>query len=327
MKSMTCKNIYKTLLRCAIFATMINTANIAAAQADFELSQRWFNESLYNPASAGNSFTTSFFLHARLQWVGMKGAPSTQAASFDTYAEPINSGFGINFMNDKLGFTNTMNARLMYAYYLPLGSNSAVSLGLSAGILSKNRNITGAVVDNETDPEFAYGNYTYISPDFDFGFEYRGPFKFGAAIRHIGTLSKSEIPKQTVNIWSYFSARFNIAEQAAIEPLASVQKAKTLWGEAGLLFYFMKTTSRDKYNDKFWVGGTYHTNNSLTLLAGVNVTPKFRFGYSFGHGLGNISHLSKWGTHEIFLAYQFNRIFYKDELCPAYRNAGVGRRR
>jgi type IX secretion system PorP/SprF family membrane protein len=312
-----------------LVASQIFAVVSAKAQSDADLTQRWFNESLYNPAAAGNSFTTGLFLHARQQWAGMPSAPSTQAGTFDTYVETINSGFGFTFSADKIGPTKSYNARLAYAYYFAFGSRSSLSLGLSAGLLSRNRNVSNSTIDDQNDPAWLLGNASEMSPDFDFGAEYRGLFKLGATVRHIGVqASSNNLPKYSTNIWVYASSRFNATSSFSVEPIASLTYRDEIYRmEGGLLCYFFKTQGRDTYNDRFWLGGVYRSDSNFAVMAGMNITPKIRLGYSFDYGAGEVMNISKYGTHELFLAFQFNRIFYKDELCPAYRNSNAARKR
>jgi type IX secretion system PorP/SprF family membrane protein len=299
----------------------VSSTFISFGQNDFDLTQRMFNESLYNPAAVGNNFSTGVFLHTRQQWVGVSGAPSTLAGTVDTYVEDLKSGFGLTFAADKLGSVSSYNTRLVYAFYVPLGENSVLSLGLSGGLLFRSRKVSGSGSEDPNDPSLAYGNVSDNSPDFDFGLEYKGPFKFGASIRHIAAQPpKYNLPNHSINIWAYLSSRFNISESLSLEPLASALYNESSYRvEAGALFYFFKTERKDTYSDRFWVGGLYRTGNSFAVLGGVNLTPKIRLGYSFDYATGALSSLAKGGTHELFLSFYLNRIFYKDEACPAYR--------
>lgn len=303
-----------------IAAFFINTC-ILNAQNDFDLSQRWFNEALYNPAAVGNSFSTGVFLHGKQNWLGMEGAPTTIAGSFDTYVDDLRSGFGITVAADKIGSISSYNTRLVYAFYIPIGEKSVLSLGLSGGILYRSRKVSGSGAENPNDPAWAYGNVTQSSPDFDFGFEFKGPFKLGASVRHIGSQPpKYNLPKHSINIWGYASSRFNVSESLSLEPLASVLYNESNYRlEFGALMYFFRTERRDTYNDRFWIGATYRTNNNFSVLAGINISPKIRLGYSFDYAFGELSSLAKGGSHELFLSFYLNRIFYKDETCPAYR--------
>jgi type IX secretion system PorP/SprF family membrane protein len=305
-------------IKCLLIAVFFTSVVVSEAQIDFDLTQRWFNETLYNPASAGNNFSTGVFLHTRQRWVGVSGAPATHAGTFDTYVEDLRSGFGLTFAVDKLGSNavNSYSTRLAYAFYIPVGEKAVLSLGMSGGIL-----FTSKIPGTGAEEEIATNRSDY-SPDFDFGFEFKGPFKLGASIRHLGAKSpKYNLPKHSINIWTYASSRFNLSESLSIEPLASVLLYESSpIVEAGSLVYFFKTERNNAYSDRFWLGALYRSGNSFAVLAGVNLTPKIRLGYSFDYAIGDLSSMSKGGTHELFLSFYLNRIFYKDEACPAYRS-------
>jgi hypothetical protein len=90
--------------------------------------------------------------------------------------------------------------------------------------------------------------------------------------------------------------------------------------EGGTLVYFFKSLKKSYYNDRFWLGAMYRLNKQFVILAGVNLTSKIRLGYSFDYGADDLATISGLGTHEVFLSWHFNRVFYKDtETCPAYR--------
>lgn len=297
---------------------------LSSAQSDFDLSQRFFNEAIYNPAATGNTFTTSFFLHLRNQWLDLEGAPTTEVFSVDSYLERYQSAVGLTLTGDQIGFTNTYTIRGAYAFYIPINDKSALSLGASAGLIYRNKNANGALVDDLNDSELYFGNISEYSPDFDFGFEYQGFMKVGAAIRHLGSQpSKNTFPQNSKNIWAYASTRLNLLQHISIEPTVSYMHRNGINRyEAGAIFYILKSTTPRFYNDRFWVGAMYRFNDQYSILAGLHITPKIRLGYSFDYGLRSLGTLSKKGTHEIFLSWQFNRLFYKDSrmICPAYKN-------
>lgn len=297
-------------------------ATVSVAQNDFDLTQRWFNETLYNPAAAGNNFSTGIFLHTRQQWVGFSGAPSTHAGTFDTYVEDLRSGFGLTFAADRLGSMSSYSTRLVYAFYIPVGTKAVLSLGMSGGILSRNRRVSGGGSENPEDPSLVYANVSENSPDFDFGAEFKGPFKLGASIRHLASqTSRYNLAKHSINIWTYVSSRFNILESLSLEPMASVLLYESSYrAELGAIAYFFKNERFNTYSDRFWLGALYRTGNSFAVLAGINLTPKIRLGYSFDYAVGDLFSIAKGGSHELFLSFYLNRIFYKDETCPAYKN-------
>jgi type IX secretion system PorP/SprF family membrane protein len=291
------------------------------AQSDFDFTQRWFNESLYNPAAVGNNLSTGTFLHSRTQWVGVDKAPKTVAASFDHYSARARSGFGLTLAADDIGISRTYNLRLAYAYYLHFHDKSMLSLGVSAGVLAKNIALGSAKMDDPNDPIAAVGDISEYAPDFDLGLEYKGPLKAGLTVRHIGLM-------HTINVWSYVSSRFNLNPSMSIEPMASFtwrpdiygEKAGIYRAEGGLLFYLLKTKSDNTYNDRFWLGAAYRSSHNLALMLGMSITPHLRLGYSVDYGLGAVVGITGFGTHEIFLAYHLNRQFYKDVcVCHSHK--------
>jgi type IX secretion system PorP/SprF family membrane protein len=295
---------------------------IIKSQSDFDLSQRWFNESVYNPGATGNSFSSGVFVHSRAQWLNTDGAPITNAISVDTYAADMKSGFGLAVLTDKIGYINSWSAKLSYAYYISLGEHSSIALGLSGYLQNRNFNISPDMLDQDNDPALSYSHVSEYKPDFDFGLEYIGAFKLGASVRHLLKYKSlnSNIPLQSMNVWGYLSSRFNLSDDVSIEPAVSYMYRDNIQRiEAGAIFYFSKTKSTLQYNDRFWFGGMYRLNKQFAILAGASLTSKLKLGYSFDYGVGDLASISKMGTHEIFLSWHFNKIFYKEVVCPAYR--------
>jgi type IX secretion system PorP/SprF family membrane protein len=291
------------------------------AQSDFDLSQRHFNESLYNPAATGNTFTTSVFMHARAQWLGLEGAPTTEAISFDSYLTRFNSAVGLSVTGDQIGFTNTYVARVAYAYYIPIFAQSLLSFGISASLLNRNQDASGALVDDLTDRELYFADISETKPDFDFGIELKGPVKVGSAIRHISPKIASPYFKEySMNIWSYVSSKLNVLNMTVEPTAAHVYRDKYNRFEAGAIFYFKKSKATASYNDKYWFGGLWRFHGQFAALAGISLTPQLRLGYSFDYAVGELARISEFGTHEIFISWHLNRSAPKDVDCPAYRN-------
>lgn len=293
----------------------------ASGQGDFDLSQRWFNEAVYNPAATGNTYSMGVFMHLRRQWFGIDRAPKTGAVSVDAFIPSMKSALGLSVTADKIGFTSAYNARLAYAYYVPLSSKSSLSLGLSASLLCWDFDISGAKITDPTDPLLAIGNRTDYNPDFDFGIEYLGAFKLGLSARHLFKVESTDYHAgYSRNFWGYLSTRLNLSESVSIEPTASYTFHDDVSRyEAGAIFYLGKTNASHRFNDKFWLGGMYRFNSQYAILAGLHLTPRIRAGYSFDYSFGESQNLSKAGTHEIFVAWHLNRTFYKNaSLCPAY---------
>jgi type IX secretion system PorP/SprF family membrane protein len=300
------------------------------AQSDFDLSQRWFNESIYNPGATGNSFSSGVYFHSRMQWVGTDGAPVTNVVSVDSYAENINSAFGLAVYTDKIGYLSSWSAKVAYAYNIYIGENAALSLGLAGYLQNRNSHVTPDMLDRSDDPVLSYSKISEYSPNFDFGLEFRGPFKLGASVRHLikQEMPNSFFPASSMNFWTYISSRFDLSDRIGLEPAVSYMYRDNIGRmEGGAVFYFFKQDG-NTHNDKFWIGGMYRLNRQFAMLLGISLTPKIRLGYSFDYGLGDLAPISKMGTHEFFLSWHFRSIIsYRDEICPAYRSSRSYRKR
>ena len=293
-------------------------SGVVHAQSDFDFTQRWFNESLYNPAAVGNSFSTGFFLHGRSQWIGLDGAPRSLAGAFDYYNQDLRSGLGLPIAADYIGgVRGNYHFRGAYAYFLDLGTAGIISLGLSGGVFIREWHIEPGHFEDPNDIVMIYNGEKKYTPDFDFGIEYKGAVKFGVTFRHIGASRMTDDPHPPdFHIWSYLSSRYNLSSSVSIEPLASFTwRANISRAEGGLLLYFFKTKNYTTFNDRFWVGATYRTDNNIAIMAGINFTPQLRIGYSFDYGFGDVATIANMGSHEVFIAWQFNRKFYKEVCC------------
>jgi type IX secretion system PorP/SprF family membrane protein len=295
------------------------------SQSDFDLSQRWFNEAIYNPGATGNNFSTGVFLHSRAQWVGLEGAPVTSTLSADTYVDDIRSGFGVAVTADETGYLRLLMIKLSYAYYIPFSDKTSLALGLSGYLQNRNSQTSPDMFDQNNDPVASYSRFSEYTPNFDFGLEFKGPFKIGASVRHLlkYEIVNSFFKAHSMNFWTYASSRFNVSGSVSVEPAVSYMYRDRIGRiEGGAIIYFLKSIKRNVYNDRFWLGGMYRLNKQFAVLAGVNLTSKIRFGYSFDYGAGDLVTVSKMGTHELFLSWHFNKIFYKEPYClhTPYRN-------
>jgi type IX secretion system PorP/SprF family membrane protein len=316
---------YSVLCRykLVVISILLLKGEYCPAQSDFDLSQRHFNEALYNPAATGNTFTTSVFIHARAQWIGLDGAPTTEAISFDSFLSRFNSAIGLSITGDQIGFTNTYVARIAYAYYIQIFTQSMLSFGISASLFNRNQNASGALVDDLTDRELYYADISESKPDFDFGIELKGPVKIGSAIRHLAPARGfSYFKEYSMNIWSYISTKLNTLNMTIEPAMSHVYRDKYNRFEAGAIFYFKKSKVTASYNDKYWFGGMWRFHGQFAALAGISLTPRLRLGYSFDYAVKELARISEYGTHEIFISWHLNRSMPKDIDCPAYRERG-----
>ena len=106
------------------------TGVVSYAQQDAQFTQYMYNTININPAYAGSRGALSIFGLHRTQWVGLDGAPETNAFSVHT---PINNskiGIGLSFINDKIGPVNENNISVDVSYTIPTSETFKLSFGI-----------------------------------------------------------------------------------------------------------------------------------------------------------------------------------------------------
>ncbi|MEJ0082403.1 MAG: PorP/SprF family type IX secretion system membrane protein [Puia sp.] len=142
----------------------------ASAQQQPYYTQYILNNFILNPALAGIQNYWDFKVSYRNQWVGLQGAPTTlyltinaplgktpydyetpttvpdvQATQLgakqylmEYTAPPAHSGIGFTILNDKTGPLNRIAAYGSYAYHIPVGAKTSLSMGVSVGVQEVN---------------------------------------------------------------------------------------------------------------------------------------------------------------------------------------------
>ena len=86
------------------------------SQQDAQFTQYMYNTININPAYAGSRGTMSVFALHRTQWVGLDGAPVTNAASINTPINESNVGLGVSIVNDRIGPSSENNIAVDLSY-------------------------------------------------------------------------------------------------------------------------------------------------------------------------------------------------------------------
>jgi type IX secretion system PorP/SprF family membrane protein len=87
--------------RVLLFALLF-TGMVSYAQQDAQFTQYMYNTININPAYAGSRGALSIFALHRTQWVGLDGAPVTNAVSLNTPLNQSRLGLGVSIINDKI---------------------------------------------------------------------------------------------------------------------------------------------------------------------------------------------------------------------------------
>ena len=300
----------------------------AGAQQVPMYSQYIMNGFLINPSFAGRDGYTTVNLTVREQWVGMAGAPSTYAASFQTrllknsyiskstavrkkLVKPTKGsrvGLGGYVFNDNNGIMRRTGFQAAYAYHIGMGQTGGypnnLSFGLALNAYQFSIKTDGLVFDPDDPLLLEYDRSVFI-PDFNFGVSFT-TYKYyvGFAMTNLlrGSLIFADTSLLRQNELGHFfltgGIKIPLAADWKLEPSAFIKSSDMLFKSVQA-----DITGRVYYKENYWAGLSYRTQDALILLMGFKYD-RFYFAYAFDFTLTDIRRQS-YGSHELTLAVKF----------------------
>lgn len=302
-----------------IFILLLLTALKGFAQQDPQYSLYMFNPLGVNPGYAGSREMLSTVLIHRSQWVGLEGAPVTQAFAINSPLKIKSMGLGLNITNDKIGPKNVLTATAVYAYRIRIGSGK-LAFGLRGGIQNYNYNWDMIEYKDKEDqiPNTAVGSF--VIPTFDFGMYYHtNTFYAGISLEHLNE-SQYSFTKQmnnTVNgakVYSHITGTFGKAwvlnNELILKTSALLRSDRQGNGNVDI-------NTNILINKILQFGLTLNTRKSIIILAEYNINKNFRVGYAYDHNFSALTKTTGSGSHEIFVGYDLS-IFKSKVISPRY---------
>ena len=282
------------------------TCYTAFAQQDAQYTQYMYNTININPAYAGSRGVMSIFGLHRTQWVGLDGAPTTNAFSLNTPINNSNLGLGLSLVNDRIGPTsdNTISADISYT--VPMSENYKLSFGIKASGNIFNLDTSKLTPAQSNDPNLQNFNNEF-SPNFGAGvYLHSDKLYFGLSVPNFLEDKKyndNEVAvfQERMNFYAIGGYVFDLSQSIKFKPafLTKVVAGSPLQVDASANFLFF---------DKFMLGGAYRWDAAVSALAGFQVTDGLFIGYSYDMETTNLRRYNS-GSHEVFLRFElFSRV-------------------
>ena len=295
-----------------IALVIVSISGRSYGQQDPQFSQNMFNKLYTNPAVAGSSEGICGTLLYRNQWTGFDGAPKTGLFSVDAPVNFLHGGLGLTVLAaDELGFENTFMAKLAYAFRFNIGQGN---LAIGADFAYMQKSIDGDFKYNDPgDPIIPTSSVSgSVIPDIGAGIYYNSDKLYiGASTSHLleSEVDYGDFTTELARHY-YFTAGYRIEFSPSLSLTPSV---------------FVKNTADQTQadinanlhiNNRFWIGASYRLEDAIVILAGLNITPNLRLGYSYDMTTSDLKDYSS-GTHEIMLGYCYK---IKKKITPINRN-------
>ncbi len=288
-----------------IFALML-TCYTGFAQQDAQYTQYMYNTININPAYAGSRGVMSIFGLHRTQWVGLDGAPTTNAFSINTPINNSNLGVGLSVVSDKIGPTrdNTISADLSYT--IQTSETYKLSFGIKASGNLFNLDVNDINEADAGDPNLQNFNNEF-SPNFGAGvYLHSDKMYFGLSVPNFLQDSKyndNEVAvfQERMNFYAIGGYVFDISPSVKFKPafLTKLVTGSPLQVDVSGNFLFF---------DKLMLGAAYRWDAAISALAGFQVTDGLFIGYSYDRETTQLNNYNS-GSHEVFLRFElFNRV-------------------
>jgi type IX secretion system PorP/SprF family membrane protein len=279
------------------------TAIVSFAQQDAQFTQYMYNTININPAYAGSRGVLSIFALHRTQWVGLDGAPVTNAVSMNTPLNANNLGLGVSIINDKIGPTheNTISADLSYT--IPTSETFKLSFGIKATANLFDLDVTRL---NPVDDDPSLHDYNNkFSPNIGAGvYLHSNKAYVGFSVPNFIESNRYDdnevaIFKEKINYYLIAGYVFDLNNSIKFKPAVLTKMVEGAPLQVDVSGNFM-------FSEKFVIGLAYRWSAAMSAMVGFQATEGLYIGYGYDLETTNLDNYNS-GSHEIFLRYELFR--------------------
>ena len=276
------------------------TGVVSYAQQDAQFTQYMYNTINVNPAYAGSRGALSIFALHRTQWVGLDGAPVTNAVSINTPISGSNLGLGVSLINDKIGPSNENTFSADLSYTIPTSETFKLSLGIKGTANLFNLDVTK--LDPKDAGDESFQNYNKFTPNIGAGvYLHSDKAYLGLSIPNFIQTNRYDdndvrIFKEKINTYLIAGYVFDLNQDIKFKPALITKMVEGAPLQIDVSGNFM-------FSEKFVVGVAYRWSAALSGMVGFQVSDGLYIGYGYDRETTNLKNYNS-GSHEIFLRYE-----------------------
>jgi len=284
-----------------ILISLMFTAMVSYAQQDAQFTQYMYNTINVNPAYAGSRGAMSIFALHRSQWVGLDGAPTTNAVSINTPFNNSRLGLGVSVINDKIGPTheNTISADLSYT--IPTSETVKLSFGIKATANLFDLDPSKLDPQHSGDPKLQGFNNKF-TPNLGAGIYLHSDKAYvGFSIPNFiesNRYNDNDVAlfKEKMNYYLIAGYVMDLSYNLKFKPALLTKMVQGAPLQVDVSGNFM-------FNDKLTLGLAYRWSASASAMVGFQISEAMYIGYGYDLETTKLDNYNS-GSHEIFLRYE-----------------------
>ncbi|UTW63952.1 PorP/SprF family type IX secretion system membrane protein [bacterium SCSIO 12741] len=260
----------------------------------------WNNYSVYNPAASGLFHKHHVHLNGRLTDWGRYREQKLVNAGYDYRIDGLNSGIGINYSFNEVGFAQTQKLGINYAYQVKLKGDRIISAGVAGFYQVRVADWSAATFgDLYADPAAGL-DMASNAFDMNLGVFYKGKHLWGGV--SVTQLLESELSyyQNRRHLIANLTYDFKLGANWQIQPTAYLITTIDPW----LHDYHFNV--RTIFRKTYWIGATYRYDTAVAGMAGIEIKQKFRLNYAIDY-VYNKDHHGSRVSQEIGLALMLKK--------------------
>ncbi len=275
------------------------------AQQEPQYTQYMYNIGSFNPAYVGSVESAEFSGLYRAQWVDIPGAPRNIRFGANIPFSNEKMGLGFNVVSDVLGPSTQTFIDVAYSYQIKMSNDSWLSFGIDAGGSILDLDFSKGNFQNPGEPLIGGQNFNEFYPVVGAGlFMYGEQWYAGLSIPNFLTLGIYEAELESVvdNDLQYNFITgyiFNISDRTKFKPAVLLNYLPGIPINFNLSANFL-------FLDALTLGANYRINNSISGVAGLQVSNSIFFGYSYDYSTNGLGEFGG-ASHEAIVKFYLGR--------------------
>ncbi len=273
----------------------------AYGQREPQYTQYMYNIGSFNPAYVGTVEKLDISGLYRAQWIDIPGAPRNIRLGLNVPFPNGKNGMGFNVVSDEIGPSTNTYVDVAYSYQINVSDNTKLSFGIDAGGSFLNVDFSKGTFENPGEPILDREKINEFYPTVGAGlFLYQDNWYLGASVPNFLTDGLYNDEVATIvedNIQFNFIGGyvFDLSESLLFKPAFLLNYIEGAPANVNISTNFL-------INDVFTAGAAYRVDNSISGLAGFQISSGTFIGYSYDYNTNGLGEFNS-GSHEVILKF------------------------